>query len=109
MLPDLEYEPAIHIRQNCHRHVSHGEIVDSFHTTAQRVGRYFESQDLLVCAAGGSYLPTEALGADNQVLMNHLLGGYITYRITLGLHQGHKVIALKAPAPDAGKLRHPES
>ena len=101
MLPGLENEPAIHIHRNCHRHVPHGEIVDSFHTIAQRVGRYFESQDLLVCAAGGSCLPTEAVDADNQVLMNHLLGGYITYRITLGLHQGRKVIAQKELAPGA--------
>jgi hypothetical protein len=42
-----------------------------------------------------SYLTADAVGADNESPMSHLLGSSITYRIAMGPQQGRKVFTLQ--------------
>jgi len=50
------------------------ELIQLTHTIAHRVGRYLERQGLLVRDTGNSYLSADAVDADNETPMNHLLG-----------------------------------
>ena len=50
---------------------------------------------------GNSYLSADAVDADNETPMNHLLGSSITYRIAVGPQQGRKVFTLQT-LPDCG-------
>jgi len=50
---------------------------------------------LLVRDTDQSYLTADAVDADNETPMNHLLGSSITYRIAMGPQQGRKVFTLQ--------------
>ncbi len=54
------------------------ELTQLTHTIAHRVGRYLERQGLLVRDTDQSYLTADAVDADNETPMNHLLGSSIT-------------------------------
>ena len=54
-----------------------------------------EHQGLLVRYTDQSYLTADAVDADNETPMNHLLGSSITYRIAVGPQQGRKVFTLQ--------------
>ena len=71
------------------------ELIQLTHTIAHRVGRYLERQGLLVRDTDQSYLTADAVDADNETPMNHLLGSSITYRIAVGPQQGRKVFTLQ--------------
>jgi len=71
------------------------ELTQLTHTIAHRVGRYLERQGLLVRESDQSYLTADAVDADNETPMNHLLGSSITYRIAVGPQQGRKVFTLQ--------------
>ena len=71
------------------------ELTQLTHTIAHRVGRYLERQGLLVRDTDQSYLTADAVDADNETPMNHLLGSSITYRIAMGPQQGRKVFTLQ--------------
>jgi len=71
------------------------ELIQLTHTIAHRVGRYLERQGLLVRDSDQSYLTADAVDADNERPMNHLLGSSITYRIAVGPQQGRKVFTLQ--------------
>jgi len=71
------------------------ELIQLTHTIAHRVGRYLERQGLLVRDSDQSYLTADAVDADNETPMNHLLGSSITYRIAMGPQQGRKVFTLQ--------------
>jgi len=77
------------------------ELVRLTHTIAHRVGRYLERQGLLVRDTGNSYLSADAVDAENETSMNHLLASSITYRIAMGPQQGRKVFTLQT-LPDCG-------
>jgi hypothetical protein len=64
------------------------ELTQLTYTIAHRVGRYLERRGLLVRDTGQSYLTSEAVDADDETPMNHLLGSSITYRIAVGPQQG---------------------
>jgi len=71
------------------------ELTQLTHTIAHRVGRYLERQGLLVRESDQGYLTADAVDADNETPMNHLLGSSITYRIAVGPQQGRKVFTLQ--------------
>jgi ribosomal protein S27E len=71
------------------------ELTQLTHTIAHRVGRYLERQGLLMRDTDQSYLTADAVGADNESPMSHLLGSSITYRIAMGPQQGRKVFTLQ--------------
>jgi len=71
------------------------ELIQLTHTIAHRVGRYLERQGMLVRDTDQSYLTADAVGADNESPMSHLLGSSITYRIAMGSQQGRKVFTLQ--------------
>jgi hypothetical protein len=77
------------------------ELIQLTHTIAHRVGRYLERRGLLVRDTDQSYLTADAVDADNETPMNHLLGSSITYRIAMGPQQGRKVFILQT-LPDCG-------
>jgi len=71
------------------------ELSQLTYTIARRVARYLERQGLLVRDTGNCYLTADAVDADNETPMNHLLGSAITYRIAMGPQQGRKVFTLQ--------------
>ena len=71
------------------------ELIQLTHTIAHRVGYYLERQGLLVRDPDQSYLTADAVDADNETPMTHLLGSSITYRIAMGPQQGRKVFTLQ--------------
>jgi hypothetical protein len=77
------------------------ELTQLTHTIAHRVGRYLERQGLLVRDTGNVYLTADAVDADNETPMSHLLESSITYRIAMGPQQGRKVFTLQT-LPDCG-------
>jgi hypothetical protein len=74
------------------------DLVKLTHTIASRVARYLERRGLLVRDTGQGYLTSEALGGDDEIPMNQLLGSSITYRIAVGPQQGRTVMTLQTLA-----------